>query len=116
MFVETVNICEIGPQLVTYSSLTLPPRMLAVINVHVDLKGTPTEHPYEVKPYSLLMDQYPYMVIIPVICITPKKTDIVVSFVVINLLTESIFVSKHEILGFLNQTYTEICEIMNSLA
>ena len=36
--VETVNICETGPQLMTYSSLTLPPRMLAVRNIHADLK------------------------------------------------------------------------------
>ena len=51
----------------TYSSLTLPPRTLAVINVHVDVKGKSTEHTYEVKPNSLLMVQHPNMVIIPVI-------------------------------------------------
>ena len=33
----------------TYSSLTLPPRMLAVINVYMDLKRNSTEHTYEVK-------------------------------------------------------------------
>ena len=37
VLVETVDVCEIGPQLMTYSSLILPPRMLAVINAHVDL-------------------------------------------------------------------------------
>ena len=31
VLVETVNICEIDPQYMTYSSLTLLPRMLAVI-------------------------------------------------------------------------------------
>ena len=46
--------------------------MLAVINGHVDLKGNSTEHAYEVKPNSPLMDQYPNMVIISVIHITPK--------------------------------------------
>ena len=75
VLVEKVDVCEIGPQLMTYSSLPLPPRMLAVINVHVDLKGNSTEYTYEVKPNSLLMDQYPNMVIIPVIHITPKQTD-----------------------------------------
>ena len=54
----------------TYSSLILPPRILAVINVYVDLKGNSAEHTYEVKPNSLFMDQYPNMVIIPVIHIT----------------------------------------------
>ena len=57
------------------SSLTLPSRMLAVLNIHVDLKGNSTEHTCEVKPNSLLMDQYPNMVIISVIHITPTRTD-----------------------------------------
>ena len=99
VLVETVNICETGPQLMTNSSLTLPPRMLAVINVHVDLKGNPTEHTYEVKPNSFLMDQYPNMVIIPVIHITPMQTDTIIPFIIIHLSTESIFLSKHEVLG-----------------
>ena len=116
MLVETVNVCEIGPQLMTYSSLNLPTRMLAVINVHVEMKGNSTEHIYEVKPKSLLMDQHPNMVIIPVIHITSKQTDTIVSFVIINLSTKSVLLSRHEILGFLDQTDTEIYKIMTSLA
>ena len=60
------------------------------------------------------MDQYPNMVIIPVIHITPMQTDTIIPFVVINLLTKSIFLSKHKILGFLDQIDTEICKIMTS--
>ena len=116
MLVETINVCEIGPQLMTCSSLILPPRTLAVINVHVDLKGNFTEHTYEVKPNSLLMDQHPNMVIIPVIHITPKQTDTIDPFFIITLSTESIFLSKSEILGFLDRTNTEICEIMNNMS
>ena len=74
VLVDTINIFETGPQLMTYSSLTLPPKTLAVINVHVDLKGNSTEHTYEVKPNSFPMDQYLNMIIIPVIHITPIWT------------------------------------------
>ena len=74
----------------TYSYLPLPPRMLAVINAHVDLKGTLQNTPMK-SNQSLLMDQYPNMVIIPVINTTPKQTDTVVPFVVINLSSKSIF-------------------------
>ena len=116
VLVETVHICETGPQLMTYSSLTLPPRPLAVLNVHVDLKGNSTEHTCEVKPNRFLMDQYPYIIIIPVIHITPMPTYSIIPFIIINLLTESIFLSKCEVLGFLDQTDPEICEIMTSLA
>ena len=49
-----------------------------------------TEHTCEVEPNSLLMGQYPNMVIIPVIHRMPKQTDTTVLFVVINLATESI--------------------------
>ena len=90
--------------------------MLAVINVYVDLKGDSTEHTYEVKPNSLLMDEYPNMVIIPVIHITPMQVDTIIPFTVINLSTESIFLSKCKVLGFLDQTGTEICKVMNSSA
>ena len=49
LLLETMNICETGPQLMTYSSLTPPPRTLAVISIHVDLKENSTEHSYEAK-------------------------------------------------------------------
>ena len=114
VLVEAVDIYEAGPQPMTYSSLTLPPRTLAVINVHVDLKGNSTEHTYEVN--SFLMDQYPNMVIIPVIHIMPVWTDTIIPFIIINLSTESISLSKHEVLGFLEQVDTEICEIMTNSA
>ena len=55
VLVGTVNICETGPQLMTHSNLTLPPRGLAVLGVHVDLKENSTEHTYKFKPNSFLM-------------------------------------------------------------
>ena len=90
--------------------------MLAVINVHVDLKGDSIENTYEVNPNSLFMDQYPNMVTIPVIHMTLKQADTIGPFVIINLSIEPIFLPKHKILGFFDQTHTEICEIMTSLA
>ena len=116
MLVETVNIYETCPQLMTYSSLTLLPRTLAVINFHVDLKENSTEDTLKVKPNSLLMDQYPNMVIIPVIHIMPMQTDTIIPFVIIHLSAESISLSKHEVLGFLEQIDTESCEIMTNTA
>ena len=101
VLIETVNICEAGPQLMIYSSLTLP-RMLAVINAHVDLKGNSTEYTYEVKPNNPLMDQYPNMVILLVIHMIPMWTDTIFPFILISLSTDSIFLSKHEVIGFLD--------------
>ena len=93
VLVETVNICKSGPQLITYSSLTLPPRTLSVINVHEDLKGNSTEDAYQVKPNSFHMDQSPYMVIIPVIHITPVQTNTISPFIKICPLNQSFFIN-----------------------
>ena len=109
VLVETLNICETGPQLMTYSSLILPPRMLAVVSVHVDLKENSKEHTYNVKPNSFLLDQYPNMVIMPVFHIMPMWTDTTIPFIIINLSTELTFLAKCEVLGFLDQVDTVIC-------
>ena len=101
LLVETLDICKMGPQLMTCSNLPLPPRTLAVINVHVDLKVNSAEHTYDVKPNSLLMDWYPNIVVVPVIHIMPKQTETIIPFIVINLSTESIFLSKCEALACL---------------
>ena len=107
MLVETVDIYEIGPKLMTYSSLNLPPMMLAVINVHVDLKENSMQNmPMKSKQTVFLMDEYPIMVIIPAIHITPKQIDTIAPFIIINLSTKSIFLPKHEILGLIDQTDT----------
>ena len=62
------------------------------------------------------MDQYPNMVIIPIIHITPKQADTISPFIIINLSTKSIFLPKHDSLGFLDQTDTRICDITASFA
>ena len=116
VLIETVNICETGPQLMTYSSLNLPPRTLAVINVYAGLKGNSAEQAYKVKPNCLLMDQYPNVAVIPVIHITPMWTDIIIPFIVVNLSIKSIFLSKCDVFGIFRHTGTEICKIMTSLA
>ena len=36
MLVETIDVCEVGPQLFTYSSLFLPPRTSTVIDTYVN--------------------------------------------------------------------------------
>ena len=104
-----------GPQLMTCFSLILPPRTLVVVYVHVDLKNS-TEHTYKVKLNGFLMDKYPNIVIMHVIHIVPMWTDTPIPFIIIILSTKCTFLSKSEVLGFLDQTVVEICEIMTSSA
>ena len=58
VLVETSDIYEMGPQIMTCSNLTLLPKTLEVINVYIDLKVNSAENSYEVKPNSFLLDQY----------------------------------------------------------
>ena len=51
---------------------------------------------------------------IPGIHISPNETDTIVPFVISNLSATSIFLPRCKILGFLDQTDTEICEVMTS--
>ena len=62
------------------------------------------------------MNQYSNLAIISAIHITPTWTDTIIPSITINLSIESIFLSKCKVLGFLDQTVTEICKIMTSLA
>ena len=39
MPVETINVCEMSPCILAYSNITLPPRIFAIPNVHVELRG-----------------------------------------------------------------------------
>ena len=88
VLVEIITNCETGPQLTPYSNLILPPRTLAVVSVHVGFEENPSEHTYRVKPNSFLMDQYPNLVIIPVIYMMPMPTDTTILSVIINLSLE----------------------------
>ena len=91
----------------TYTNLILPPRMLVVLSVYKSLKENSSEHTYEVKPNKFLMDQYPNMVVIPVIYMMPMWTDITTIFIITNLSMKPIFLAKCKILGFLNHVYTK---------
>ena len=113
---DAINICEMGSQLMTCSNIILPPRMLAIVSFYMDLKENSTEHTYKVRPNGFLMDQYPNMLITPVIHITLIQSDTTISVIIINPSTKPIFLVKCEVLGFLDKTDIEICEIMTSSA
>ena len=85
MLVETINVCENGPCIMTCTCFILPPRMLTILNVQVELRGNPQDHTYKVKPNSFLTNQYQNMVVIHTIHILLKQTATVTLFVLGNL-------------------------------
>ena len=103
---------ENKPQLNLANSITLPGRALAVIHVNNDLKPEQSGQLYEIGPNYLLTEEYPSLYIIPMIHnVDVHKTENV-TLVVINFLTDSVYLSKGEIMGFMQNQSLDISEII----
>ena len=82
--------------------MTLPGRAFTVVCVNNDLKPEQSGQLYEIEPNYLLTEEYPNLYIIPMIHnVDVHKTENV-SLVVINFLTDSVYLSKGEIMGFMH--------------
>ena len=106
-----VNV-EMKPNLSLANSMTLPGRTLAVIYANINLSPEQSGHLYEIEPSYLLTNEYPNLCILPMIHnVDLHKTENVPS-VVINLLADSIYLSKGEVMGFMHSQSLDISEIM----
>ena len=100
------------PQLSSANSITLPGRSLAVVCVCNDLEPEQSGQMYEVEPSQILNDKYPNLCIIPMIHkVDVHKTEIV-PLVVINLSKEDVYLSKGEVMGFMQIQSLDISEIV----
>ena len=93
--VASVSV-ETKPQLSLAYSMTLPGRTLAVVHVNNDLKPEQSGQLYEIEPNYLLTEEYPNLYIISMIHnVDIHKTEDV-PLVVINFLTDSVFIFLKE--------------------
>ena len=103
---------ETKPQLSLANSMTLPGRTLAVVHVNNNLKPEQSGQLYEIEPNYLLTNEYPNLYIIPMIHnVDIHKTEDV-PLVVINFSTDSVYLSKGEIMGFMQSQSLDISEIV----
>ena len=92
--------------------MTLPGRALAVVYVNNDLKPEQSGQLYEIESNYLLTEEYPHLYIIPMIHnVDVHKTENV-PLVVINFSTDSVYLSKGEIMGFMQNQSLDISEII----
>ena len=92
--------------------MTLPRRSLAVVCVCNDLESEQSGQIYEVEPSHLLSDGYPNLYVIPMIHnVDVHKTENV-PLVVINFSTDDVYLSKGEIMGFMQNQSLDISEIV----
>ena len=92
--------------------MLLPRRTLAVIYINNNLSPEQSGHLYEIKPNYLLTNEYPNLYIIPIIHNVHLHKTENVPLVVINLLTNNIYLSKGEIMGFIESQSFDISEIV----
>ena len=99
-------------QLSLANSVSLPGRSLIVICVQNNLEPDQCEQIYKIEPSQYLKDEYPNLCIIPMIHnVDVHKTENV-PLVVINLLTDDVYLLKGEIMGFMQNQSLDISEIV----
>ena len=92
--------------------MTLPGRSLIVVCVHNNLKPNQNGQIYEIEPSQYLNEEYPNFYIIPMIHNVDVHKPENVPLVVINLLTDDVYLLKGEIMGFMQNQSLDILEIV----
>ena len=108
--IATLDIAN-NPQLKTITSVLLPGRTLAVIQVNSNLEPEQSGQIYEVKPNIELSEKYPNVYIVPMIHNVDTYITGNVPMVLINFSVDDILFSKGEIMGFLQNLSLDISEI-----
>ena len=108
--IATVDITN-NPQLKMTTSVLLPGRTLAVIQVNSNLEPEQSGHIYEVEPNMMLSEKYPNVYIMPMIHNVDTYITESVPMVLINFLVDDISILKGEIMGFLQSQSLDISEI-----
>ena len=90
---------EIRPHLSLANSISLPGRTLAVIHVNNNLSQEQSGRLYEIEPNYLLTNEYQNLYIIPMMHNVDLHKTKNVPLVIINFLTDNIYLSKGEVMG-----------------
>ena len=100
-----------NPQLKSRTTVLLPGRTLAVIQVNSNLVPEQSGQIYEIEPNMMLSEKYPNVYIVPMIHNVDTYITENVPMVLINFSVDDILFSKGEIMGFLQNQSLDISEI-----
>ena len=109
--ITSLNV-ENKPQLSLADSITLPGITLTVIQVNTDLEPEQSGQIYEIKPNYFLIKEYPNLYIVPMIHNVYMHKIENVPLVIINFSTDSVYLSKGEVMGFMQNQSLNISEIV----
>ena len=103
---------EIRPHLSLANSISIPGRTLAVVQVNNTLTQEQNGHLCKVKPNYLLTNEYPNLYMVSTIHNVDLYKSENIPLVVINILTDNIYVPKGEVMGFMQCQSLDISEII----
>ena len=104
---------EHKPQLKATTPVFLPGRTLAVIQVNSNLEPEQSGQIYEIEPNVTLFEEYPNLYIVPMLHNVNTYTTESMPLVLINILVDDVSLLKGELMGFLQNQFLDVSEIMN---
>ena len=122
VLVESLETYITGPRIYTKNHISIPGRTLAVLNVTAEIRKEYWNTNFNVQANRLLINEYPNLIVIPIIQNVRNAQHPVIPHVLVNLGTESVYLPKRELLGQLIPTddkynnipdtvYADICNI-----
>ena len=104
VLIESLDTHIQGPEMKTRQDLDIQPRAIMVLNVKINIEQATKGLIYDVRPNTLLLDEYPNLIMIPLLHNVEGLKIHCVPCVVINLSHDNIFLSKGEVIGYLEPT------------
>ena len=98
------------------SGVYIPGRTVAVLNVDSSVQQYDIGQVYNVRANSLLEDEYPQLQIIPTLHKVDDTNHNLIPFVMVNLGDDHIFLSKGQVVGFLDPECIDISKIELDIA
>ena len=111
MLVESVKVYMSGPTLQIRQCINIPSRSLMVLNAKVTIDKHMEGGLHKVVPNFLLSNEYPQLVLIPTVHNVEITETQCISYVLLNLSKEEIFLRKGEILRHLEKEDITVEEI-----
>ena len=111
--VDSLEVPMKGPMIHNRQGIHIPGKNLAMVSVMIDTKTLQENQVYEVKPNLLLTNEYPNLVVLPMLHVLQREKHDNIPEALINLNEDvKIFLKKGEILGYLEPSPIEITEIV----
>ena len=98
------------------SNVYIPGRTVAVLNVDSSVQQHNIGQVYNVRANSLLEDEYPQLQLIPTLHKVDDTNHNLIPFVMVNLGEDHVFLSKGQVVGFLDPECIDISEIEFDIA